>query len=318
MRRDKSSGRIVIIRSSGSRLQRKVHPLVIRVSAPSRLSLSLSASLGSPVTRVPRLAGLDGVDSTVAYRGWRWTEGDKRAWLLTRGGWEMGAKGPTGYIMIDTADTIARIPIARCLSSLSLSFSSRVPQSGTRNFPSTFHSFLPRTLFLPSGSTGSGDGAPSENEKAPPPPPEFSPVTIGSLARGTRSSGLHTPGPFSHSRRPTTIPLSSSRSLVRSLYPLHLFSPTPFSSCRHESSLSGAPFVSLGSHPFERRAKTVREFARKFCRITEFRNIPYSRVIPYDMVWKKCIQEGRSLLFRTSSCDFKHPLELGMRYARDE
>lgn len=94
--------------------------------------------------------------------------------------------------MIDTADTTADPDRAMSVPSLSLSFSSHpsIRNAERRNFPSTSGlPFVPATPFLPSGS----GGAPSENEKAP--PPEFSPVTIGSLGRGT-SSGLHDAGPF--------------------------------------------------------------------------------------------------------------------------
>jgi len=100
-----------------------------------------------------------------------------------------------------------------------LSLASLNPARRTANFPST--SVLPFVPAAPSLQTAAGGGTLSENEKAPP-PPEFSPVTIGSLARGT-NSGLHDAGPFLPPLPYGSLP----RSLVRSPFST-LFSYSSF------------------------------------------------------------------------------------------
>lgn len=153
--------------------------------------------------------------------------------------------------MIDTADITARIPIARYPRSLSLSlfFASLNPE---REFSSTPDNppFVPALGSLsPSRSAEPGDGAPSENEKTPPLPAEFSPVTIGSLARGT-NSGLHEMVP-SYPRCAMVVPPSSSipraippsSILLHLLHPLFSYSSSCSSSRRRGSSSSGASFV---------------------------------------------------------------------------
>lgn len=104
----------------------------------------------------------------------------------------------------------------------------RVPQREFSLHPRCGSSVRSHSTFRPpSRSTPPGDGAPSENEKTPPPPAEFSPVTIGSLARGT-NSGLHEaePLPPSHPRRPMAGFLCLARSFVRFHAP-HSSPPSP-------------------------------------------------------------------------------------------
>lgn len=128
--------------------------------------------------------------------------------------------------MIDTADP-DRVQRKRELPSPFLPLlASLNPERGTANFPSTsVLLFVPVARSLPPDSSGTL----SENEKAPPPPPEFSPVTIGSLARGT-NSGLHDAGPF----QPPPPYGGPSVFLDPSCdLPSPPISPTPLSSCRH-------------------------------------------------------------------------------------
>lgn len=157
--------------------------------------------------------------------------------------------------MIDTADTTARIPIARAApalflsslcSPLSLSTPARVSQSGTQNgefsLPSPtvpVPSIRSRSTSLPpflslSPSLGAQQQAAAPPRKMKRPlhqPAEFSPVTIGSLGRGT-SSGLHDAVPSHPPADPMAVPLSSSipRAIPPFLIPVHhlhpLFSPT--------------------------------------------------------------------------------------------
>lgn len=129
-------------------------------------------------------------------------------------------------------------------TALSFTVSPRVPQSGARNGEFSLH---PRSSIRSRGSLSPDSsrrrGTLSENEKAPPPPPEFSSVTIGSLARGT-NSGLHDAGPF-----PAPPPCGGPSVFLDPScdLPSPPFSPTPLSRYRHGLRPRGAPFV--GSLP---------------------------------------------------------------------
>lgn len=113
------------------------------------------------------------------------------------------------------------------LRALSLPASPSIRSAERRIFPPTSVApFVPSAPFL---QTAAGSGTLSENEKAPPPPSEFSPVTIGSLARGT-NSGLHDAGPYlaPPPYGDPSVFLDPSCDL-----PSPTFSPTPLSGYRH-------------------------------------------------------------------------------------